>query len=40
MMLDAAKGLALTAIDLMSDPALLANARAELTRRQAQAAAS
>jgi amidohydrolase len=34
MMVDAAKGLALTAIDLMSDLALLANARAELARRQ------
>ncbi|MDP3047099.1 MAG: M20 family metallopeptidase, partial [Chloroflexota bacterium] len=40
MMLDAAKGLALTAIDLMSDPALLAAARAELTRRQGAAAGS
>jgi amidohydrolase len=34
MMLDAAKGLARTAIDLMSDPAPLAAARAELVKRQ------
>ena len=40
MMLDAAKGLALTAIDLMSDPALLTAARAELARRQGAAAGS
>ncbi len=40
MMLDAAKGLALTAVDLMSDPALLAAARAELATRQGEAAGS
>jgi metal-dependent amidase/aminoacylase/carboxypeptidase family protein len=34
MMLDAAKGLARTAIDLMSDPAPLTAARAELVKRQ------
>ena len=39
MMLDAAKGLALTAIDLMGDPAALAAARAELARRQRAAVA-
>jgi amidohydrolase len=38
MMLVAAKGLALTAIDLMSDAAALAAARAELVRRQRAAA--
>ncbi len=37
MMLDAAKGLALTAIDLMSDPALLAAAREEFAARRAAA---
>jgi amidohydrolase len=40
MMLDAAKGLATTAIDLMSDRTLLAAARTELARRKRAAATS